>query len=141
MNKNVKTIIVDDEGVAADLLEIMLNRLGIRDIVKATSGRQAIDIFEAGLKNGSPYSMVFLDIVMPEMDGQEVLKHLRAIENKKGIAAGDRAIIIMTTALTTTDAMIQAIFEGDCSDYLVKPIGPVYLREMLSNKGFIAGLQ
>jgi two-component system, chemotaxis family, chemotaxis protein CheY len=141
MNSGPKTMIIEDEEVAADLLEIMLNRQGIRKIVKATSGRQAIDIFKEGLKNGSPYSLVFLDIIMPEMDGQLTLKHLRAAEREWDISEADKAVIIMTTALTTADAMIEALFEGDCSDYLVKPIGPAYLREMLSHKGFISGHQ
>jgi two-component system, chemotaxis family, chemotaxis protein CheY len=138
MSSELKTMIIDDEEVAADLLEIMLNRQGIREIVKATSGREAIDIFEEGLRIGSPYSLVFLDIIMPEMDGQLTLKHLRAAEREWGIADAEKAVIIMTTALTTTDAMIEALFDGDCSDYLVKPIGSSYLGEMLANKGFIA---
>jgi len=138
MNKELKTMIVDDEEVSADLLEIMLNRLGIREIVKATTGRQAIEMFETGLKNGAPFALVFLDIIMPGMDGQVALKHMRAAEKEEGISAADKAVIIMTTALTTTDAMIEALFEGDCNDYLVKPIGPAYLREILANKGIIA---
>jgi two-component system chemotaxis response regulator CheY len=55
-----------------------------------------------------------------------------------GIAADDQAVIIMTTSLTTADAMIEALFDDDCNDYLVKPIGPAYLGKMLANKGFIA---
>jgi two-component system, chemotaxis family, chemotaxis protein CheY len=138
MKKEIKTIIVDDEGVAGELLEIMLNRLGIRQITMATTGREAIDMFAAGLKNGSPYALLFLDILMPEMDGLQVLKQLRSAEEKEGIAAADRAVIIMTTALTTADTMIEALFDGNCNDYLVKPIGPAYLKEMLAKNGLIA---
>jgi two-component system, chemotaxis family, chemotaxis protein CheY len=137
MNRSLKTMIVDDEEVSSDLLEIMLNRLGIREIVKATTGPQAIELFESGLKNGAPFALVFLDIIMPGMDGQAALKHLRAAEKEEVLAAADKAVIIMTTALTSTDAMIEALFDGDCNDYLVKPIGPAYLVEMLANKGFI----
>jgi two-component system, chemotaxis family, chemotaxis protein CheY len=138
MNKEFRTMIVEDEEVSADLLEIMLDRVGINDIAMATSGNQAIEMFETGLRNGSPYKLVFLDIIMPGMDGLTALKQLRAAEKEGGIAAGDRAIIIMTTALTTTDAMIEALFEGDCNDYLVKPIGPSYLGEILAKNGLIA---
>lgn len=75
---------------------------------------------------------------MPEMDGQTALKQIRAAESACGIALSDRATIIMTTALTTTDAMIEALFEGDCNDYLVKPVGPVYLKEILAKNGIMA---
>lgn len=141
MNKELKTMIVDDEEVTADLLEIMLNRLGIREIAKATTGRKAIEMFESGLKSGSPYALVFLDIIMPEMDGLVVLKHLRAAEKEQGISTADKSVIIMTTALTTADTMIEALFEGDCTDYLVKPIGPAYLGEMLGKNGIFAKTQ
>ena len=138
MKKYLKTMIVDDEEVAADLLEIMLNKLGIKNIATASTGRQALDMFDDCLKSGSPYSLVFLDIMMPEMNGQEILKQMRSAEKEAGIASFDRSTIIMTTALTSTDAMVEAIFEGDCSDYLVKPVSSEYLREMLANNGFIS---
>ena len=138
MKKYLKTMIVDDEEVAADLLEIMLNKLGVKNIATASTGRQALDMFDESLKNGSPYSLVFLDIMMPEMNGQEILKQMRSAEKEAGIASFDRSTIIMTTALTSTDAMVEAIFEGDCSDYLVKPVSSEYLREMLANNGFIS---
>jgi len=138
MKKYLKTMIVDDEEVAADLLEIMLNKLGVKNIAIASTGRQALDMFDDCLKSGSPYSLVFLDIMMPEMNGQEILKQMRSAEKEAGIASGDRSTIIMTTALTSTDAMVEAIFEGDCSDYLVKPVSSEYLREMLANNGFIS---
>ena len=138
MIKDLKTMIVDDEEVAADLLEIMLNKLGVKNIATASTGRQALDMFDDCLKSGSPYSLVFLDIMMPEMNGQEILKQMRSAEKEAGIASFDRSTIIMTTALTSTDAMVEAIFEGDCSDYLVKPVSSEYLREMLANNGFIS---
>jgi two-component system, chemotaxis family, chemotaxis protein CheY len=138
MKRALKTMIVDDEEIAAELLEIMLNRVCIREIKMAKTGREAINMFAAGLKDGSPYALVFLDILMPEIDGLEVLKQLRSAEEEGDIAAADRAVIIMTTALTTADTMIEALFDGDCNDYLVKPIGPVYLEEMLAKNGLIA---
>ena len=138
MKKYLKTMIVDDEEVAADLLEIMLNKLGVKNIATASTGRQALDMFDDCLKSGYPYSLVFLDIMMPEMNGQEILKQMRSAEKEAGIASFDRSTIIMTTALTSTDAMVEAIFEGDCSDYLVKPVSSEYLREMLANNGFIS---
>ena len=135
MSKELKTLIVEDEEVSADILEITLNGLGIRAITKATTGRQAIGLFETALQNGAPFALVFLDIIMPGMDGQEALKHLRAAEKETGIAASDKAAIIMTTALSSSDSMIEALVDGDCNDYLVKPISRDYLKEMLAKIG------
>ena len=41
----------------------------------------------------------------------------------------------MTTALSSSDSMIEALFDGDCNDYLVKPISSGYLKEMLVKMG------
>ncbi len=138
MLSGLKTLIVDDEEVAADMLEIMLNKLGIRETAIVTSGGQAVELFAEGLGSGSPYSLVFLDIIMPGMDGQETLKRMRAAEKKAGLAESGKAVIIMTTALSTTEAMIEALLEGDCTDYLVKPVSSSYLREMLVKNKVIA---
>jgi two-component system chemotaxis response regulator CheY len=137
MDRGLKAMIVDDEEVAAELLEIMLNRLGISEIVSVTNGMDAVETFTSAIRCDSPYTLVFLDIMMPEMDGQEILKRMRSAEHKAGLAFGDRAKIIMTTALTSTNSMVEAIFDGDCNDYLVKPLTHEYLREMLQRNGVI----
>ncbi len=137
MLKEVKTLIVDDEEVAADVLEIMLNRLGIGDTALAASGELGIELFAAALESGSPYRLVFLDILMPGMDGQETLKRLRKAEKEAGMSEAGRAVIIMTTALSTTEAMLEALLEGDCNDYLVKPVSPDYLKQMLGKNGIM----
>lgn len=138
MQNELKTMIVDDDEVSANLLEFTLNSLGIREIVMITSGRKAIEAFEAGIKSGSPYALVFLDIIMPGMDGQGTLKYMRAAEKEEGIATADKAVIIMSTSVSSTDAMVEALLEGDSSDYLVKPIDPGYIKEILIKHGIIA---
>jgi two-component system chemotaxis response regulator CheY len=62
---------------------------------------------------------------------------MRSAESQAGLATGDRAKIIMTTALTSTNSMVEAIFDGDCNDYLVKPVTHEYLREILQRYGVI----
>jgi two-component system chemotaxis response regulator CheY len=137
MDKGLKAMIVEDEEVAAELLEIMLNRLGISDIVSVSNGMDAVETFKTAIRCDSPYSLVFLDIMMPEMDGQEILKRMRSAESQAGLSSGDLAKIIMTTALTSANSMVEAIFDGDCNDYLVKPVTHEYLREILQRNGVI----
>ncbi|BCS52345.1 hypothetical protein GSbR_15960 [Geobacter sp. SVR] len=74
---------------------------------------------------------------MPEMDGQEALKRIRALEREAGIAGNGKATIIMASSLHSTEDMVQALIEGDCSDYLVKPFGDDELRGMLIRYGFV----
>jgi two-component system chemotaxis response regulator CheY len=137
MDRGLKVMIVEDEEVAAELLGIMLNRLGISDIVSVSNGMVAVETFLSAIRCDSPYSLVFLDIMMPEMDGQEILMRMRSAESQVGLASGDRAKIIMTTALTSANSMVEAIFDGDCNDYLVKPVTHEYLSEILQRNGVI----
>lgn len=138
MSRALKTLVVDDSDLQADILESALNDLGITDIAKAVNGADAVKQFENALTGETPYSLVFLDIVMPEMDGQEALKQLRTLENSTGTAGKTRTTIIMTTSLDSPADMIEALIEGDCNDYIVKPVERDNLRTILIKNGLLA---
>jgi two-component system chemotaxis response regulator CheY len=126
-----KTLIVDDSTTALQMMGYMLNKCGLADITEAKDGLHALKRFERELLIGTRYSLVFLDIVMPLLDGQETLKLMRAMEADAGVKAEDRAVIIMATSLSSTDDIMKAVFDGECSDYLVKPFGADDVRGML----------
>lgn len=132
-----KALIVDDSAPVLLMLAHALGRYGIGDITKAENGRQAMEHFTRELLNGTPYSLVLLDIVMPLLDGQETLGRMRAMEINAGVAMKDRAIIIMVTALHSVDDMADALIEGDCSDYLVKPVEVEDIGGMLARYEFL----
>jgi two-component system chemotaxis response regulator CheY len=58
---------------------------------------------------------------MPDMDGVEVLKQIRAIEKTKGISSRQKTKVIMVTSLDTPKDKLKA-FGSDCDAYVVKPI-------------------
>jgi two-component system chemotaxis response regulator CheY len=62
-----------------------------------------------------------MDIMMPEMDGQEALREIRSLEDEAGVLPGDAAKVIMTTALADAENVLAAI-KSDCNGYLIKPI-------------------
>lgn len=136
MNRETKTLIVDDSPTALQMMGHMLNKCGLADITEAKDGMLALKRFERELLVGTRYSLVFLDIVMPVLDGQETLKLMRAMEADAGVKAEDRAVIIMATSLSSTGDMMEALIDGDCSDYLVKPFGAEDLRGMLIKHDF-----
>ncbi|MDD5284225.1 MAG: response regulator [Desulfuromonadaceae bacterium] len=122
MKQTQKTLIVEDSELQATFLEAILKELGIGDVTRAVNGIDGLEYFERALQEGVPYSLLFIDIVMPEMDGQELLKRIRSHEKNAGISATGKSVIIMTTALNTPEDMIEAIINGDCNDYIVKPV-------------------
>jgi two-component system chemotaxis response regulator CheY len=137
MQQVQKVLIVEDSGLQADIMGSILEDLGIKNVTKAINGIQALEHFEDALLNGAAYSLVFLDIVMPEMDGQEALKRMRTLEKEAGVGKSDKSTIIMTTALSSPEDMITALIEGDCTDYVVKPVTGSILSSMLIKYGLI----
>ncbi|HXE96905.1 MAG TPA: response regulator [Dongiaceae bacterium] len=136
MKREAKTLIVDDSKAVLRFMENNLRDIGVLDITKAGDGLQATKLFREALQGGTPFSLVFLDVVMPEMDGQEALKRMRAMEKDAGISGGDKATIVMATSLNSPNDMMDALVGGDCSDYLVKPFDIGDLRAILVKYGF-----
>jgi two-component system chemotaxis response regulator CheY len=98
----------------------------------AVNGREAIHAFHIASAEGRPYNLVCLDVMMPEMDGHDVLKTIRAAEEARGILIGDGTKIIMTTALTAKDHVFGA-FREMCDGYLLKPIDKTKLLSQLAS--------
>jgi two-component system, chemotaxis family, chemotaxis protein CheY len=116
----MKALIVDDNLVDRELMRTIVS---LRcDCSVAANGAEAVQAFRTALDRGEPFDLVFMDIGMPVMDGHEALARIRDIEQESGIegSAGTRAI--MTTALDDPRNVVQALFEGGATSYLVKPI-------------------
>jgi pilus assembly protein CpaE len=106
-----KILVVDDELESVKLVGLMLQRHGY-EITAAQSGTQAL----AKAASENP-DLVILDIMMPDMDGYEVCRRLRADP-----ATADLPII-MFTAKTQVDEKVAG-FQAGADDYLTKPIHP-----------------
>lgn len=125
----MKILIVEDEFVSRALLQRMVSTFGESDI--AVDGKEACDAFRSAVQQENPYDLVCLDIMMPEMNGQEVLKEIREIENANEIQGSDRTKVIMTTALNDSKNVMEA-FREQCDGYLVKPIDNNRLASLLA---------
>jgi len=130
----MKILIVEDDQMSMKLMQHLLNSFGDVDI--ATNGQEALDTFNKALKEDKPYDLVCLDIMMPEMDGQTVLKEMRILEDNFGIHSDSGAKIFMTTALWDTDNIVKA-FEEQCDAYLIKPIDHAKIEKQLQEVGLI----
>ena len=138
MEKAHRALVVDDVESNALLLEVMLNGLGISDVSTAYAGSQALGMFDDALAKEEPYSLVLLDFIMPQMEGQDVVMHMRAKEKEMGIGADGKAIIIMVTSLDSSADIMYTMSHCDCDDYIVKPVAPEILRSVLTNHGAIS---
>ena len=130
----MKTLIVEDDFTSRVLLVEILKRYGTTHV--AVNGREAVDAVRAALGAAAPYDLVCLDIMMPEMDGQEALRQIRELEKTAGIGPPERATVIMTTALADRENVLEAI-RGQCDFFLVKPVDARRLLEELRRLNLI----
>lgn len=129
----MKSLIVEDEFSSRIIMQKMLAPYGETHV--AVNGWEAVAVFELALLDEEPYDLVFLDIMMPEMDGFEVLKKIRKIEEKNGIIGPDWAKIIMMSGINNPKSIMKA-FNAQCEAYLVKPIQPEKVKDYLKQFGF-----
>lgn len=108
-------LVVDDNKVIRLLLARGLEQQG-HTVAFAENGRQALQMLHA-----QPFDLVLLDVLMPEMDGYQVLDQLTSDPRLRNIP------VIMTSALDELDSVVTCIEMG-AEDYLSKPINPVLLR-------------
>lgn len=131
----MKALIVEDDFASRIVLQKYLGPYGHTDIV--VNGREAVEAFTIALEDSEPYDLICLDIMMPEMNGQEALKIIRKIEEDRNIKPEERVKIIMMTALDTPGDVVEAFYKGDCNAYLVKPIMKKKLLSLLSEYNLI----
>jgi len=124
----MKVLLVEDDFICRKILLTYFYKQSECECDVASNGSEAIEAFMLAKESGKPYDLIMLDIMMPEMNGQEVLKRIRNIEETQGIAASR---IVMTTGRTDSDNILGA-FRHQCDGYLVKPIDFDKLRELIS---------
>lgn len=132
----MRTLIVEDDLISRRLLQKMLSPFGECHV--AVNGKEAVEAFSLALVEREPYDLVCLDIMMPEMDGQECLKALRRIEAEMKVPPQQEAKIFMTTALDSMKNVMEAYHRGGCTAYLVKPIALEKLHATLREYKLIA---
>jgi two-component system chemotaxis response regulator CheY len=116
----MKILIAEDDDLSRLILHQILGHFGPCDTT--VDGAEAVEAFELAWQDDAPYDLVCLDIMMPRMDGQEALKHIRRLENRLGIRGGREVKILMLTALDDPRSVIEAFYRGGATSYLVKPV-------------------
>jgi adenylate cyclase len=113
---SAQILVVDDNEDNRYTLKRRLKREGYEDVAVATNGREALDLIAL-----RPFDLVLLDIMMPVMNGYEVLERLKAD------AALRHVPVIMISAVSDLDSVVRCIELG-AEDYLPKPFNSVLLR-------------
>ncbi len=131
----MRILIVEDDYTSMKLMQKLLSAYG--ETSTAGNGEEALEVFRLAIEANNPFDLICLDIMMPGIDGQQVLKSIRAMEKVRGVPPKKEAKIIMTTALDSPKDVIEAYYQGGCSSYLVKPIEKRQVIDKLRELGLI----
>ena len=113
-------LVVDDNEMNRDLLTRRLERQGYR-VTTAVDGQEALDVLSR-----QEFSLVLLDIMLPVINGYQVLEQMKADQKSSHIP------VIITTALDEADGKAKCMELG-ADDYLTKPFNPVTLKSRISD--------
>ena len=116
MARDPALLIVDDNEDNRYTLIQRLKRQGYANVTTAVNGREALDRLHA-----QPFDLVLLDVTMPEMNGYEVLEHVRADSRLRHVP------VIMISAVDQIESVVRCIELG-AEDYLPKPFNPTLLK-------------
>ena len=105
-----KIMLVDDAAFMRMMVKDALTKAGYTDLIEAQDGAETVEKF-----NAENPDLVFMDITMPNKDGLEALKEIKA--------AHPNANIVMCSAMGQEAMVIEAIKSG-AKDFIVKPFKP-----------------
>lgn len=129
----MRFLIVDDDESIILFLRTFLSAYA--ECLTAGDGLEAMAAFEAALEEEKPFTAVFMDILMPGMDGNEVVQALRRMED--AAKPRQRFKLIMISVLTDTKNVSESFFHGRAEAYLPKPLRREVLLSELAKLGLI----
>ena len=103
---STKILVIDDDQAITELLSMLLKTHGF-EIVASNSGREGIE----AVRNENP-AIVLLDLMMPDQDGWEVSRAIRAFSN----------VPILILSAINDPGMIASVLDAGADDFLVKPV-------------------
>ncbi len=125
----LRILLVDDNAINQKVAVRILQQIGYTPEV-AGNGREALDLLDR-----QPFDFIFMDVMMPEMDGLEATRVLRKRQMSGGHAHyQSRIVICAMTAHAMTGDREKCIASG-MDDYLAKPVRPKDVRDMLERWG------
>ena len=133
---NLRILIVDDSATTLLILNRLLAPYGKCDT--AGDGRQALQMIEQSLWERRPYDVVFLDILMPVMDGHEAARRIQAMQDAYELPDPLRAKLVVVSARGDVESRMEAHFEGGADIFIPKPVTDEIVREVFASFGFIA---
>lgn len=133
----MRILVVDDNYVNRLQIRSLMGQYG--DCDGASTGTLGIDMFKAAHQEGVPYGLITMDVSLPDIDGREVVKQIRAWEDDHRSFINDReAKILMISSSDKRETIFESFRKG-VEGYLVKPVTDEKLRVALYELELVIG--
>ena len=116
---SLKILVADDDALGRRLMEVILTHEG-HQVDMAANGLEALDAVKQ-----KKFDIVFMDLHMPDMDGMEASRQIRAWEN------GDSHTFIVALSASYLPEIGQALFDSGMDNYISKPLQVEQLERLL----------
>lgn len=131
----MRSLVVDDDYTSSYIYQTILTRFGQCETL--SNGLDALEAYRTSIEKGQPYDLMVIDIMMPEMNGYELLKNIRVMEIEKQIYFPFCVKIILTTALDDEEnRKIQQYLDNFQEIYLAKSNNNQEFLDKLTSLGF-----
>jgi len=128
----MRFLVVEDVCMVRKLLQKLL--LPIADCVCVENGKEALIQYNHAMLSENRFDAIFLDIMMPEVSGDVVLKEIRAMEKKWEIEPENQTKIIVVSSLNDWNNVVS-ILKNHCDAYITKPFDRQTVFETLTHLG------
>lgn len=118
--KKKKVLCIEDEEEMIDLIKLILERKGF-EVLGAVGGKEGLEVIRREMPD-----LILLDLMMPEVDGWEVFRQMRADERLKDIP------VIVVTAKAQSIDKVLGLHIAKVDDYVTKPFGPQELLRSIN---------
>ena len=118
--KKKKVLCIEDEEEMIDLIKLILERKGF-EVLGAVGGKEGLEVVRREMPD-----LILLDLMMPEVDGWEVFRQMRADEQLKDIP------VIVVTAKAQSIDKVLGLHIAKVDDYVTKPFGPQELLKSVN---------
>ena len=130
----MRILVVDDDAPSRKLLTDIASKMG--ECEGAEGGQEALSAFKKAWEDWRPFNLIFLDVLMPDLDGREVLLKIREIEKEKKVSEQHQVRVIMVTGVSEEETVLDCLRNG-CDEFIVKPIDILLVLEKMKKLGLM----
>ncbi len=136
----MKILVVEDNNACMIFLHETLTNMGGIDsiaIESASTGEDGLQKYKTAMSSDNPFKLIFMDIMLPGIDGLQTLEKIRAHENNLQLTESQKVKVIITTALDDSTKASRAFFQGGAISYMTKPTTSAKIIDELKKFGFM----